>query len=178
MEKNKQPDMLKASLPMLVIVCNMVIFGMVLAMLILSYQYSLACVGLTVAALLFMEKKGHIHTLYSLYIRHKNWSFLSAFVCMLILPFPLAGMRYESHIAVMAIIHAMVCLGLNFQMGSANMVNFAPAAFMGIGAYSIAVATVKMNISPWLGLLMALVLCVFAGSCVTPVQCSGQRLDF
>jgi len=165
MEESKQREIRKTSVPqpLLIILCNMVVFGMVFAMLKLNYQYSLACVVLTVAALLFMDKKGHIHQLYSLYIRYKKLSFVSALICMLILPFLLAKMRYESHIAVMAVIYSMVCLGLNFQMGSTNMVNFAPAAFMGIGAYSIAIANVKMNVSPWLGLLIAVVLCVFAG---------------
>jgi branched-chain amino acid transport system permease protein len=81
-----------------------------------------------------MDKNGHINALFTLYIRNKKIAFVSALLCLLILPLLLATLRYESHIAVMAIIYAMVCLGLNFQMGSTNMVNFAPAAFMGIGA--------------------------------------------
>jgi branched-chain amino acid transport system permease protein len=165
MEEIKQSIARKTPVPepILVVLCNILIFGLAFAMLRLSYQYSLACVVLTIAALLFMDKKGYISTLFALYIRCKKTAFISALICILALPFLLATLRYESHIAVMAIIFAMVCLGLNFQMGSTNMVNFAPAAFMGIGAYSMAVVTVKMGASPWLGLGMALVVCAFAG---------------
>ena len=149
--------------PVLVLLCNILIFGLAYVMLRLSYQYSLAFVALTIAALLFMEKKGYVNMLFALYIRNKKAGFITALLCILALPVLLAGMRYESHIAVMASIYAMVCLGLNFQMGSTNMVNFAPAAFMGIGAYSMAVITVKVWGSAWIGLVMAIVMCAFAG---------------
>jgi len=163
--KNKNISAIRSAIPkpVMVVLCNILVFGLAFAMLRLSYQYSLTCVALTVAALLFMDKKGHINTLFTLFIRYKKTALVSALLCLLTLPLLLAGLRYESHIAVMAVIYAMVCLGLNFQMGSTNMVNFAPAAFMGIGAYSMAVITVNMGASPWLGLGMALVLCAFAG---------------
>lgn len=57
----------------------------------------------------------------------------------------------------------MVGLGLNFQMGSTDMVNFAPAAFMGIGAYSMAVVTTKLTLSPWLGMGVAIIMSVGMG---------------
>lgn len=163
MENNKKTTSPQLPEPLLLALINILILVMAFAMLRLSYQYSLACVALTIAALLFMDKKGYINALFSLYIRHKKLAFISAMLCLLILPLLLSGLRYESHIAVMALIYAMVCLGLNFQMGSTNMVNFAPAAFMGIGAYSMAMVTVKLGASPWLGLIMAVILCAFAG---------------
>ena len=55
----------------------------------------------------------------------------------------------------MVTIYGMAGLGLNFQMGSTDMVNFAPAAFMGIGAYTMAVFTTKLGLSPWMGLIAA-----------------------
>ncbi|MCL1975262.1 MAG: branched-chain amino acid ABC transporter permease [Firmicutes bacterium] len=161
--KRTIPSIFKLPEPILIVLCNILIFGLAFAMLRLSYQYSLACVAITIAVLLLMDIKGYINHLFSLYIRHKKIAFFSALLCLLVLPILLAGLRYESHIAIMALIYAMVCLGLNFQMGSTNMVNFAPAAFMGIGAYSMAVVTVKLGASAWLGLGMALVLCAFAG---------------
>jgi len=161
MKQNERPAV--RTEPILVLLCNILIFGLAYAMLRLSYQYSLTCVALTIAALLFMEKKGYINMLFALYIRNKKVGFFTALICLLALPLLLAAMRYELHITVMAIIYAMVCLGLNFQMGSTKMVNFAPAAFMGIGAYSMAVITVKMGSSPWLGLGVAIVTCAFAG---------------
>jgi branched-chain amino acid transport system permease protein len=163
MEKNNRSAARRLPEPLLVALCNVLIFGLAFAMLRLSYQYSLTCVALTIAALLYMDKKGHVSALFALYIRHKKAAFASLLLCLLVMPLLLSGLRYEAHIAVMALIYAMVCLGLNFQMGSTNMVNFAPAAFMGIGAYAMAVVTVRLGASPWLGLGLALVLCAFAG---------------
>jgi branched-chain amino acid transport system permease protein len=142
---------------------NIFIFGLAYLMLLLPYKLSLSLVAAVIAGLLFMEKKGTVNSLFSLYIRHKNLAASTALLCLLAIPLLLATFRYQSHIAVMASIYAMVCLGVNFQMGSTNMVNFAPAAFMGIGAYSMAVITVKMGLSPWLGLLAAVILCAAAG---------------
>jgi branched-chain amino acid transport system permease protein len=147
----------------LTVACNILVFGLAFLMLRLPFQFSLTLVALVIAALLYMEKSGSINAVFSLYIRNKKLAALSAVICMLAIPVLLSTFRYQSHIAVMAVIYAMVCLGVNFQMGSANMVNFAPAAFMGIGAYSMAVITVKLGVSPWFGLLVAIVLCAGAG---------------
>ena len=68
----------------------------------------------------------------------------------------LADKRYIAHIAIIVTVYGMAALGLNFQMGSTNMVNFAPAAFMGIGAYSIAVLTAKFGMSSWVALAIAI----------------------
>ncbi len=149
--------------PILVILCNILFFGLTFLMLRMAYQFSLTIVVLVIVGLVYMERKGLINKTFSLFIAYKKTALISAFICLLAIPILLSTFRYESHIAVMAIVYACVCLGLNFQMGSTDMVNFAPAAFMGIGAYSMAVATVKLSVSPWLGLLMAIVLCAFAG---------------
>jgi branched-chain amino acid transport system permease protein len=132
-------------------------------MLWASYEISLPLVAAVIAALLYMEKRGFIDALFLLYARNKKVAAVSAFLFLMLIPLPLATLRYQSHIAVMAAICAMVCCGVNIQMGSTNMVNFAPAAFMGIGAYSLGYVTVKLGADPWLGLLAAVVLCALAG---------------
>ncbi|MDR3281390.1 MAG: branched-chain amino acid ABC transporter permease [Synergistaceae bacterium] len=147
----------------LTVAINVLIFGLVFLMLRLSYQISLALVAAVIAGLLRMERKGMIDALFSLFIRNRNVAACAAFICMLAIPLLLSTFRYQSHIAVMASIYAMVCLGVNFQMGSTNMVNFAPAAFMGIGAYSMAVVTMKLGMSAWLGMIAAMLMCAVAG---------------
>jgi branched-chain amino acid transport system permease protein len=46
-------------------------------------------------------------------------------------------------------------LGLNFQLGSTNVVNFATAASYGIGAYTSALLAVHFHVSFWLGLVIS-----------------------
>jgi branched-chain amino acid transport system permease protein len=48
-------------------------------------------------------------------------------------------------------IYALVTLGLNVFMGYAGQVSLGQAAFVGIGAYTSAVLSVKAHLTPWLG---------------------------
>ena len=57
----------------------------------------------------------------------------------------LTGFFYEDHFVLLlvatVIIYVIACLGLNLQFGYAGMLNFAGAAFFGIGCYTAAVLT-------------------------------------
>lgn len=55
-------------------------------------------------------------------------------------------------------VYGLVALGLVLLTGVGGMVSFGQAAFMGIAAYSTAWYSTAMNGSPWIGLLLALVL--------------------
>jgi branched-chain amino acid transport system permease protein len=50
-------------------------------------------------------------------------------------------------------IYALVTIGLNLFMGYAGQVSLGQAGFVGVGAYTAAVLSVKLQWSPWLGLL-------------------------
>ena len=56
-----------------------------------------------------------------------------------------AGFFYEDHFALLllatVIIYIIACLGLNVQFGYAGLLNFAGAAFFGVGCYTAAVLT-------------------------------------
>ncbi|MDD2221319.1 MAG: branched-chain amino acid ABC transporter permease [Clostridia bacterium] len=149
--------------PLILIIVTILIFALAILALKLPFFKSLLLIVLCVAVMLVAERRGLMGRLFLLYIRHRKLACLISALGVLSMPIILATDRYVAHIAVMAVIYAMVCLGLNFQMGSTNMVNFAPAAFMGIGAYSLAVITGKMGMSPWFGMLTALVFCIIAG---------------
>src|SRR3981189_327985 len=60
-------------------------------------------------------------------------------------------------------ISALVALGLVLLTGIGGMTSFGQAAFVGIAAYATAWATVTMGLSPWIGLLLALVMTGLAG---------------
>ena len=141
-----------------VLLCNLVIFGLVYAILMTETNISIPLIAIVVVALLIMERKGLVNQVFTAYIKNRAVAIISTSVLLIALPFMLAGQRYIAHIAIMVVIHAMVAMGLNFQMGSTDMVNFAPAAFMGMGAYSVAAATVKLGLSPWIGFLLAIVI--------------------
>ena len=55
-------------------------------------------------------------------------------------------------------IYALAAIGLALLTGVGGIVSFGQAAFVGVAAYSTAWATALNGYSPWLGLVLAIVL--------------------
>ena len=65
---------------------------------------------------------------------------------------------YHLHTLIMAGIFAVLALSLNLLLGYTGQLSLGHAAFFGIGAYATGLLTVKLDWSPWLGLLAAIAL--------------------
>jgi len=65
---------------------------------------------------------------------------------------------YHLHTLIMAGIFCVLATSLNLLLGYTGQLSLGHAAFFGIGAYATAVLTVKLEWSPWLGLLAAVAL--------------------
>ena len=76
----------------------------------------------TILVMLYLDKKGLINEIFSIFIKYKRTALISTVVLALIFPLMLADKRYIAHIAIIVTVYGMAALGLNFQMGS-NMVN-------------------------------------------------------
>jgi branched-chain amino acid transport system permease protein len=70
---------------------------------------------------------------------------------------------YQLHTLIMAGIFAILAQSLNLLLGYTGQLSLGHAAFFGIGAYATALLTVKLECSPWLGLLAAVALPATAG---------------
>lgn len=70
-------------------------------------------------------------------------------------PFFMQGNSYALHLLVVAQLYAVLALALNFQLGSANIPNFATGASYGIGAYASALLAINFGVSFWLTLPIA-----------------------
>jgi branched-chain amino acid transport system permease protein len=70
---------------------------------------------------------------------------------------------YHLHTLIMAGIFAVLALSLNLLLGYTGQLSLGHAAFFGIGAYASALVTVKLEWSPWIGLLAAVGLPALAG---------------
>ena len=70
---------------------------------------------------------------------------------------------YQLHTLIMAGIFAVLALSLNLLLGYTGQLSLGHAAFFGIGAYASALVSVKLEMSPWLGMLAAIVLPGLAG---------------
>ena len=82
---------------------------------------------------------------------------------------------YHLHTLIMAGIFAVLALSLNLLLGYTGQLSLGHAAFFGIGAYATGLLTVKLEWSPWLGLLAAIVLPAAAG-CVSLVSVNWMEL--
>lgn len=159
--KSSIPNFLNNSIG--VILINIIIFALVYVIISADFAVSMITLVAAILLLLYLDKKGLINEIFTVFIQHKKVALISTLVLMLIFPLLLADKRYIAHIAIIVTIYAMAALGLNFQMGSTDMTNFAPAAFMGIGAYTLAVFTAKLGMSPWLALVAAIITSGIAG---------------
>lgn len=81
-------------------------------------------------------------------------SALGFVLMVLAIPFVFRSSPYLIHISLMAGLYTILALGLNFQLGSTNVVNFATAASYGVGAYASALLAVHFGLSFWIGILI------------------------
>lgn len=144
--------------PLAVVLINLVIAALVFLIVMEDYILSLALLAAAVIAILVLDKYKIVNRIFDLFIQYKKWAVISGVALALVFPASLTKNIYIAHIATVATIYGIACLGLNFQMGSTDMTNFAPAAFMGLGAYSVGVCTLKLGLSPWTGMLLGLAL--------------------
>lgn len=85
-------------------------------------------------------------------------------VCVaIVFPWLLGGDTYALHLLIIANLYAVLALALNFQLGSANIPNFATGASYGIGAYASALLAIHFGVSFWMCLLVAAVVATTFG---------------
>ncbi len=82
---------------------------------------------------------------------------------VLVYPFMMQGSSYALHLLIIAQLYSVLALALNFQLGSANIPNFATGASYGIGAYTSALLAISFGISFWLTLPIAALVATFFG---------------
>lgn len=82
-------------------------------------------------------------------------SMVTAGIIVIGFPFIVGSNTYVLHLLIVAQLYAVLALALNFQLGSANIPNFATGASYGIGAYVSALLAVNFGVSFWLTLPIA-----------------------
>lgn len=67
------------------------------------------------------------------------------------------GQSFTQMVGVTAILYCLAAMGLNIQFGYAGLLNFGQVAFMAVGAYSVGVVVLSLDLSLWLAIVVALV---------------------
>jgi len=97
------------------------------------------------------------------YNQCNSFSIIFMILLLVSVPFLFKDNAYLLHICIMAGLYLIIALGLNIQLGSTGMVNFAFAAFFGVGAYASALLTINSHFSFWLGILAAIIMSALFG---------------
>jgi branched-chain amino acid transport system permease protein len=79
---------------------------------------------------------------------------LVTFLILCVLPIFLHGNIYIMQILIMCLIWAVVAASWDLILGFAGIFTFGQVAFFVVGAYTSAILTSVLNISPWLGLIL------------------------
>ncbi len=85
-------------------------------------------------------------------------------LCLVLLFVPLVTDNYSQYILNLVLIYVVISVGLNFLLGYAGQFAFAHAALMGIGAYTTALLTTRLQISFWLCLPLSGVVAAVIGA--------------
>lgn len=82
--------------------------------------------------------------------RHRAFAVAYAILFIVLLPALLRDKPYQIFVLFNAALFALLALGLNWQIGSTNIVNFASAASFATGAYTVGLLSVHAGWSFWI----------------------------
>ncbi|SDD36517.1 branched-chain amino acid ABC transporter ATP-binding protein/permease [Paraburkholderia lycopersici] len=86
------------------------------------------------------------------------WLFLVVVFALPVLPHPLHVPEYWITLLNYIGLYSIVAIGLVLLTGIGGMTSFGQAAFVGLGAYATAYLTTQYGVSPWLALIVGVVL--------------------
>jgi ABC-type branched-subunit amino acid transport system ATPase component/ABC-type branched-subunit amino acid transport system permease subunit len=86
------------------------------------------------------------------------WLFLVVMFALPVLPQPLHVPEYWVTLLNYIGLYAIVAIGLVLLTGIGGMTSFGQAAFVGVGAYTTAFLTTQYGVSPWLALIVGVLL--------------------
>ena len=102
---------------------------------------------------------------------------LGLVIVVVLFPVAVGEDTYVLHLLIIGLLYSVLALALNFQLGSANIPNFATGASYGIGAYVSALLAIHFGINFWYGLIAAAAVATFFGF-VLGVPCMRTRESY
>ncbi|WP_433616554.1 branched-chain amino acid ABC transporter permease [Dactylosporangium sp. CA-139114] len=81
-----------------------------------------------------------------------------AVLAVILVPLPFVLPPAQAAVAVRVLIFALMSIGWNMMSGFGGMFSFGHAAYFGIGAYASGWLLVRHDVSPWIGMLVGMVL--------------------
>ncbi len=91
-----------------------------------------------------------------------RWAGVGGAILAIFLPFLLAQHEYLLYLGTMALVFSLLAQSWNLP-AQAGLISFGHAAFFGAGAYASALLTLRLQVSPWIGLGVAALLAAAFG---------------
>jgi len=121
--------------------------ALVLALLLTENQWMVASiVAGAVVALLFASRVGWVERIQASSASHAPWSAPASLVAVAVIALVLREHNFALLMLCTVMLYVVAGLGLTLQFGQAGVVNFAGAAFFGIGAYAAAVLATRTSL--------------------------------
>jgi ABC-type branched-subunit amino acid transport system permease subunit len=151
-----------------IVTVSLIEFGIaagLLAFLCADAWYTvLAILAIFGAILAFLEIQRKVEErLAGIFSIHRRFAAMLGVVLAIIFPLTLGSNTYALHLLIIGQIYSVLALALNFQLGSANIPNFATGASYGIGAYTSALLAVHCGVNFWILLPIAAVVATAFG---------------
>ncbi|MFC5502464.1 branched-chain amino acid ABC transporter permease [Lysinimonas soli] len=83
------------------------------------------------------------------------------------LPYWLITQQYVLSVVMVAMIYAIAAQGWNIIGGYGGLLSFGHSVFFGIGAYTTALLTVRLGITPWIGMFIGAAVAAVVGAILT-----------
>ena len=147
------PSASQSALPPVLIVVLAEIIGAALLWALLTAESTplvLALFAVMGGAFVLIQLRPAIEeTIISAFRSSRQLATVLGIVIVLAYPFFLGNNTYALHLIIVALLYSVLALALNFQLGSANIPNFATGATYGIGAYTSALLAINFGLSLW-----------------------------
>ena len=127
-------------------------FGLIYLFLVLEKTYSiLGILGGFIFLSILVSKVERLNTLLrQSFSKYRFPAIFYGMVFLIVLPVLLRSYPYQIFILFNAGLFALLALGLNWQIGSTNIVNFATGASFATGAYTSALLATHFHLSFWI----------------------------
>ena len=154
-------------LPPALIVIAAELLGAATLWALLVAESNLAVVAILAAmgaGFALLQWRPNIEEVVTAAFRHaKGVALVAGLVILLCYPMVLGNNTYALHLIIVSLLYSVLALALNFQLGSANIPNFATGATYGIGAYTSALLAINYGFSLWASLPAAAIMATLFG---------------
>lgn len=154
-------------LPPALIVIAAELLGAATLWALLVAESNLAVVAILAAmgaGFALLQWRPNIEEVVTAAFRHaKGVALVAGLLILLAYPLILGNNTYALHLIIVSLLYSVLALALNFQLGSANIPNFATGATYGIGAYTSALLAINYGFSLWASLPAAAITATLFG---------------